>query len=52
MLEEGIDLYDSCIDLVGAGLSDEKIAEQLGYELPVIQKTIGKIRARLPFLTH
>ena len=52
ILDEGADLYDSCIDLVGAGLSDEKIAEQLGYELPVIQKTIDKVRARLPFVTH
>ena len=51
-LSEGADLYDSCIDLVGTGLSDEEIAEQLGYELPVIQKAIDKVRARLSFLTH
>lgn len=45
-LSEGVDLYDSCIDLVGAGLSDEEIAVELGYDLPRVQHFINKVRVR------
>ena len=44
-LDEGVNLYDSCIKLVAAGLSDEKIAEELDYDLPDVQHLIDRARA-------
>ena len=46
--KKGINLSVSCFKFVRAGLSDEKIAEQLGYDLPEIQEIIDNVRARLP----
>ena len=37
----------SCFDLVNEGLSDEEIAERLGYDLPEIQENIDGARARI-----
>ena len=46
-VSKGTNLCLSCFRLVGAGLSDEEIAEQLGYELPEIQNIIDEYRAGL-----
>ena len=45
LMDEGVDILVSCIRLIGEGLSDEEIAEQLGYDLSEIQKAISKARA-------
>ena len=45
--DEGVDICMSCIRLIGEGLSDREIAEQLGYDLPDIQKTISEARRKM-----
>ena len=49
-MEEGRNLYNSCIKLVKAGYTDEQIADQLGYKVPEIQESIDMARALLASL--
>ena len=45
--KKGINLSVSCFKFVRAGLSDEEIAQQLGYDLLEIQDIIDELRTGL-----
>ena len=51
-MDKGVALCMSCIRLIREGLSDEEIADQLGYDLPDMQKIISESRALLASLSR
>ncbi len=44
--QEGIDMYEKCLDLVVAGSTDEEIAAALEKDLDRIQSLISRCRKR------